>query len=338
MKETCFDVSPGQSFTIDTFRPEDARGVVNLFSTIYGEGYPIKLVYDPQALVAAFNESENIPAVARTGKGDIVGCVSLYRSAPNPDLYEMGLGLVLPSYRCHGIGEGIIRYLCEVMAPRFHMQAIFGEAVCNHTHTQKSSVSIGAVETALEVDLMPSEAFVKEGSVSGRVSTINGFKIFRERPQTIYLPGVYEGELRAIYSRVVDPRTFIVSSEGLPAGIKTDITSRVFHFANVVRISVSTAGGDFERVLRESEEEALLQRVIVFQAWLKLTEPWVGAAVDILRSSGYFFGGLLPRWFDDDGILMQKITGRPNWEGINLYSDQAREILRFIRTDWERCL
>jgi hypothetical protein len=62
----------------------------------------------------------------------------------------------------------------------------------------------------------------------------------------------------------------------------------------------------------------------------------VGQAVDVLRKRGYFLGGILPRWFDVDGMLMQKITGRPNWEGIQLFSDRAKKILELIKKDWEK--
>ena len=54
---------------------------------------------------------------------------------------------------------------------------------------------------------------------------------------------------------------------------------------------------------------------------------------EYLRGRGYFFGGVLPRWFGADGFLMQKVTVRPNWEGIRLYSEKAQKICDFIRED-----
>ena len=67
---------------ISTFQPGDALGVARLFTAVYGDGYPVKLVYDPDALVAAFESGENIPVVARASDGEIVGYIALYRSAP----------------------------------------------------------------------------------------------------------------------------------------------------------------------------------------------------------------------------------------------------------------
>ena len=76
--------------------------------------------------------------------------------------------------------------------------------------------------------------------------------------------------------------------------------------------------------------------MVVSQASLNMNDACVGEAVDILRERGYFFGGPLPRWFDTDGLLMQKLDCPPDFEGIVLGSDFAKELLAFIREDRER--
>jgi hypothetical protein len=95
-------------------------------------------------------------------------------------------------------------------------------------------------------------------------------------------------------------------------------------------------GHDLADYLANLENQALGQNVVVIQIWLKLSYPWSGAAVDILRSKGYFFGGVLPRWFDEDGLLMQKLVCEPDFDGIQLYSDEAKEILSIVKADWTR--
>jgi hypothetical protein len=86
-----------------------------------------------------------------------------------------------------------------------------------------------------------------------------------------------------------------------------------------------------EKIDQEAQERGLK----VIQAHLRLGCPWIGAAVDVLRTRGYFIGGVLPRWFDEDGLLMQKLFCPPDWEEIQLYSDRAKEILKIVRTDYE---
>jgi hypothetical protein len=99
---------------------------------------------------------------------------------------------------------------------------------------------------------------------------------------------------------------------------------------------LSDIGTDFASYIEAYEKSLADKAAHVSQVFLRLDCPWVGKAVEELRSRGYFLSGILPRWFDADGVLMQRIYGRPNWEGINLYSDRARQILSFVRDDWER--
>lgn len=56
----------------------------------------------------------------------------------------------------------------------------------------------------------------------------------------------------------------------------------------------------------------------------------------MLRGRGFFLRGLLPPWFDDDGLLMQKIMDRPDREGIHLYSGRAIRILGMVKWDREQ--
>ncbi|OPY69245.1 MAG: hypothetical protein A4E63_01848 [Syntrophorhabdus sp. PtaU1.Bin050] len=330
-------IKEGQQFRIDTFRPEDAAGVARLFTTVYGNGYPVRLVYDPAALVSAFHAKENIPVVARTENGDIVGHNALFRSAPNPKLYETGQTLVLPAYRGIGISVEMNRYICDVIAKEFDVDAIFSEAVCNHTYMQKSWSGLAGqgAETALEVDLMPAEAYTQEQSSSGRVSVLSMFKIYRKKPHRVCIPPIYREQLTYIYSKVNDARTFELSSKNIPREATTESSSRVFDFANTVRIAFSGAGRDFDSVFDKKEAELLSGQITVIQVWLELGMPWIGRIVDSLRDRGYFLGGVFPQWFDKDGLLMQKVIGTPNWEGIQLYSERAKTIMDFVRADWK---
>ena len=110
----------------------------------------------------------------------------------------------------------------------------------------------------------------------------------------------------------------------------------VFDFAQVARIALSRTGADLDDRLASLEAEAGSKGTVEFQAWLPLSEPWVERSVQVLRARGYFLGGLLPRWFNDDGLLMQKLLVGPDFEGIQLYSDRAKAILDLVRADWER--
>lgn len=330
-------VEPGQTWQADLFRPEDAREVARLFHTVYGAGYPVRTFVEPARLIAENAAGKTISTVARTSRGDIVGHLALFRSAPYDRIYESGAGLVLPAYR----GAAMMKALFDrqvLDADRFGVEMIYGETVCNHVYMQKLCISEGWITCGVEIDLMPAEAYVAEQSASGRVSSLLDFRFDKPRPHKVHLPGCYAEMLQYIYEGVQEERELTVSSPevDLPAGIPTRIESEVFDFAQVVRLAVHEAGRDLASALGAAEKAAAEQGVEIFQVWGKLSWPWAGRVMEQLRSRGYFTGGVLPRWFNDDGFLMQKTLRRPNWEGIQLQSERARRILDFIRADWER--
>lgn len=328
------DVSPNEHVTVGLFQPGDAADVGELFRSVYGEGYPVRLVYEPRALVEAFERHENVPVVARSSKGGIVGYLSLFRSAPSETVYEAGAGLVRAEYRKYGIAQATIRCLTEETAPSYDIDAVFGEAVCNHVYMQKAWAGMGGMETALEVDLMPAEAYTREESATGRVASLHMTRIYRPMRHSVYVPREYEEAVRFIYDGF-NSGADAERAEGVtPGNRETSIESRLFEFASVARLTVRDAGGDFREVFERRESEALGKGMTVIQVWLNLSWPWIGQLTEYLRGSGYFFGGVLPRWFGADGLLMQKVNARPNWEGIELYSEKAQRIRDIVREDF----
>jgi len=325
-----------REYKVEMFRPKDAPGVAQLFNEVYGSGYPVKIVYNPEQLVAGFESGQYIPILARTPENRIVGYTALYRSAPYAGLYEVGQTLVLPDYRKTPLAGFLFRYTMRAAPKIPGIEALFCEGVCNHTIIQRAGLMFKYVEMAIEIDLMPAEAYEKERNASGRVSAVGMFKTYVQRPHAVFVPAAYENYSRFAFNGLDDTRSVNISTENLPSAGPTEIASQVFESPRLARVTVHQAGGDFEAVFDEEEKRIEKDTPCeVIQVWLKLSWPWVGAVVDILKSRGFFLGGILPRWFGEDGFLMQKVLTRPNWEGINLHTDRASQILRFIQDDWK---
>lgn len=326
-----------ERFEVGSFRTEDANGMVELFLAVYGEHYPIRLFYDPQAIISANEEGRYYSIVARSPSGKVIGVTHLYKSAPYRSLYETGIGLVLPDYRNLGVNVALLGYLYEEFVLKMeNIEEMFGEAVCNHPFMQKAIEPFHFLETGMEVALMPSEAYDKEKSAPGRVATLLAFRCYRPKPHRIFLPAGYESELRAIYAGLDDRRDLALSETGTPDGLRSKTDMSFFDHARLARISVPEIGTDFAEAFSTLEKEALSRKALVIQVWLDMTKPWVGEAVEELRRMGYFFGGALPRWFDGDGLLMQKLLCPPYFESIVLVSDFSKELLEVIKKDWRR--
>lgn len=332
-------IEPGQPWEVDRFRPEDAEGVRRLFLSVYGEGYPVRTYLEPERLIAENAEGRTLSSVARTPKGDVVGHNALFRSAPHAGVYESGAGLVHAAYRGgKGLFTRLVAHGMEEAAKRPDVDALFGESVCNHVFSQKMTRSLGCKTMALEVDLMPASAYAKEGSASGRVASLLDFRVLRPHPHRVYLPAVYEDDLRFLYKGLEDPRELVRSEGRLPLDDRTRIQTRRFDFARVARMTVTGGGADFEAALAREEAAVDAAGVRVAQVWLPLFEPWAGEAVSVLRNRGYFLGGVLPRWFGRDGLLMQRVADPPSWEGILLQFDRAKDLLARVHADWETVL
>ncbi|MFH1152827.1 MAG: hypothetical protein V1793_03335 [Pseudomonadota bacterium] len=334
--KTIQPIEPGQEWTVELFQPEDAPGVTSLFRDVYGDGYPVRTYLDEDLLIRENTAGRVISSVARTTRGDIVGHNALFNSAPYPKTFESGAGLVHRDYRGgHGIFTRMVSHGLD-MGRQSGVEQAFGEPVCNHPFSQRLCHSQGFVTRAVEVNLMPAAAYTREASAAGRVTTLLDFCTLIPKPCDVYVPKAYEALFPVFYETMDDQRRFLPSEHPLPSGVNTRLSTQTFSFAQVARVAVTEPGHDFSQAIRAEEERLLTNGIRVIQAWLPTGLSWVGQAVDILRARGYFFGGVLPRWFDTDGLLMEKVLDVPDWQSMLVHFDRGRELAALVRTDWER--
>ena len=339
MTQTVSPIEPGQEWTVESFTPKDALGVTQLFLDVYGSEYPIQIYVNPDLLIKENLAGRVISSVAKTAKGDIVGHTALFNSSPCKKVFESGAGLVHADYRGgHGIFSQMTVHGLTKGRERPDVEQIFGEPVCNHPFSQKLGHSQGFITRAIEINLMPAAAYAKEASATGRVTTVMDFKTLKPRPCTVHTPKAYETLFPVFYEDMDDERLFVPSTQPLSSQRSTHLDTQVFGFAQVARVAVKDLGRDFQTVIQHEENRLLQQGTRVIQVWLSSGDPSVGEAVDGLRLQGYFFGGVLPRWFDSDGLLMEKVLDTPVWEDIILYFERSRTLMDLIRKDWKEVL
>lgn len=328
-------VPEGEEIETGYFEPSDALGVARLFHAVYGDGYPVDTYYIPERLIEENRSGALRSAVSRTVSGDVVAHVALYRgSPPNPNLYEYGVGLTLPAYRTGTAFYRATQLLMKLVG-RDGIDGFFGEAVCNHTITQKLNLMSGALETALEPALMPARAYEAERSATGRVGCIVGFRVDRSPRQRLYLPARYREELEFLLGGLNLDRELCASDIAVPAG-GGEITVTRFDFAGVARCTVTQPGEGLVARLSEVERELRIDDYAMIQLFVDLGKPWSGGVVEQARSAGYSLGGLLPIWFGSDGLLLQKHFVDPDFDGMKIHSDRGWKLLELVRRDRER--
>ena len=335
MSERSASDTTRQEIEIDFFRIEDAPGIARLFRQVYGEGYPIRIYYLPDQLIEENAAGRVISCVARTAAGEVVGHNALVLLDPATHLYENAAGAVLPGFRGQSVFFRLFKHTIFDTSKRFGVEGIIGEPVCSHTHLQKMCMQLDFKESGLEVDLMPAAAYGLEPGPSSRVSVLLGFFKHKPRVQTVQVPTVYRSELEYLYAGLNVERTFMFSRSDSPVEGNSQGRLKLFDLAQVARMAIDCIGADFAPFISRMDSEAREKGMEIFQIWLPLDSPFTSAATDILRGYGYFLGGVLPCWPNGDGLLMQKVSQEPNWEGIALYSERAKSIGKMIRRDWQ---
>ena len=328
-------------WTVDFFKPEDANGVVELFRSVYGNEYHMKSIYDPDQLIAEQLSGKTYRAVVRTTGGEIIGHTAFCATSQlNPALYEALQLLVRHDWRGTSVATELNRFAIPGIPVKFGLKQVWGEAVCNHVSSQRAYTENLYAETGCELALLPGAGMARSMKVAdaGRVAVIVVFRPYEARPQTIYLPTVYWKELEYLYADFDHGHRFLPGDAHLPAKQKTQGKLELYSQVAVARMNFTAIGSDFSDLLTQFDHQASENGILVYQVFLPLTVAATGEAVDILRRCGYFLGGVMPRWFGDDGLLMQKVLGSPNFEGVRLYTDRAKKILELVTADWQRAV
>jgi hypothetical protein len=329
LRNAPYTIEPGQKFTVDDFQPGDALGVARLYYAVYGEMFPIDSVYDPDELVRLNAGGEQHQVVGRTDKGDIIGLYGIFRNPPGRRIMEGGSWLVHPAYRK--------TLLAMRMAEKIHLHppeylgldVMFGQSVTDHRITQKMAHKFHSLSCALELEVMPPRPEHEDGWSDGRISLLDGFMIYHDRPHTLFLPRFYADTLRSLYAARALKRHF--SEDRAPEHPQTQGTIQLVDNADLLKITIARPGFDFAEYMEEVEAQHPGRHV--YQLILPLWRPGSSLAVEAARSAGYFLGGLLPLWFDQDALLLQKVAGDPDFTQIKLFTDEAKSLLSLIVAD-----
>ena len=330
-----------QEWRINLFRPEDAAGVVALYRAVYGEDYPVKNVYDPSQLIREQATGDVFRVIAHSLADEVIGHIAFYRSSPpNRQLYEYGQMMIQFDWRNTALAFELGEFAVDVVAREQEIDDLWGEAVCHHPVTQRMCAGQGFLTMGIELGLMPGEACSRamqnRTDPKERVSAVLVFRSAAIRKQNLFVPAEYEAVLRELYGQWRDESILTLSTETIFPGILGCYEMQVFGEAGVARLTIAEVGEEFLSRLTQYETAASMNGCIVTQVILSLADPAIGAAVSVLRQKGFFFGGALPRWFGEDGLLMQKVIEAPDFSKIVLATKQARRLGDYIRDDYEQ--
>lgn len=324
-------------YKVRLMQDSDAQAVVDLYRMVYGDHFPIKEMYDPQYIVQQQEEGLMYRVVVVDASEKVLAHHAMYRLRETyHGLYEGGQGMVLPECRGKGFSNFTQDYIAQVLAPAVGVEEFWGESVTNHVMMQKAALYVGVKETGIEIEVMPAESYVAEKSAPGRVGAVVCNLVVKEKPHTVFLPASYADLLRKIYDNAKRERRFEASTQALPEGVKTRYADTFIASAGVLRITIFEAGSDVNEVIAGLVRKYTADGAVVLQVLLPLDKAWSGALTELLNRQGFFFAALIARWFDADGLMLQKLIHATNYDNIHIYSDFAKDMLKFIIQDRAR--
>jgi len=323
-------IAPGQKFEVKDFGPEDAEGIASLYYAVYGETFAVDSVYDPDQIREANATGQVHHVVGRTEAGEVIGLYALFRSPPGRHIMEAGSWIVLPAYRNSTLAMRLAQRIHCNPPERLNLNAIFGQSVCDHLITQKMGEKFKCISCALELEPMPPRPEDNENWSGGRISLLDGFIIVRDVPHAVRPPEPYADTLRRLYAERGLVREFVADG---PAQGETRSSVLSLKTASLAKITVEAIGSDFTGHLAGLERDYPGRHVT--QLVLPLWQPGMTQAVAAARQAGFFLGGLLPLWADRDALLMQKLGTDPDYSKIQLYTQQAKDLLALVAADRE---
>ena len=330
---------PERKYTITPVSQANAAKVAAVFRAIYGDDFPVKYVYHAAQIMREINEGRLAAALACDKTGTPAGYVSMFKCAPNPRLWEGGNLLAVHEQGSDNLASMLTRYYMQPqnLPDRFN-DGVFGEAVCHHYFTQMICRKSGFADCALALDQMDSSGFRKHRPDTGRVACLLQFMEHSEPHEPLYIPDRYADILRHLLTPL-RTRCFLSSTAPLPGTGETERKDDFYEASGTWRVSVDSIGGNWICFLDDLLREARKRGVKSLQVVLRASLPYAGAAIELTRQRGFFLGGIFPRWFGADGIMMQQVLGKePDYEGIKLYSAAAKTLLEFIRKERETVL
>ena len=168
------------------------------------------------------------------------------------------------------------------------------------------------------------------------VSTVLSSIIIKDKPHTVYLPLPYAELLTAIYDNGKRSRRLESGTQAFPESATTRCADTFIAGAGVLRLTIFEAGRNVDEIITGLIRQYEAAGAVVMQVFLPLDKPWSGALTDVLNRHGFFFAALMPRWFDHDGLLLQKLVRQTDYAGIKLFSDFAKNVLKSIIRDRTR--
>jgi hypothetical protein len=305
--------------------PDDARGVPELATRVYGAAYFHTEVFTPEELLEKNRRGELTSAVAIDEQGRVLGHCALER--PNLERFvKIGEAMVLPEARQHHLlartGALLLRE-----AERQGRIGVYAEPVTHHVFSQLAFDSVQGVPTGLKLG-----AWVVSGfgiDFPQRVTPAVYFKYFRlPEKTTVYLPERHQETAGAIFSRLGREVAFGNAPMGEGAG---ELRSNYDRAQRAGYITVVEAGSESTRRVDAARAALIAEGAEAIFVDIFIDNPAAPRVCDELESSGLFFSGIQPDIKEDRDLIRLQTQVTPiDLKLVQASTEFGRELLDYV--------
>ena len=324
------------SYQIRRVQPEDGIPVARCAYRAYGYSYADH-VYDPAQLLEQNNSGSLVSLVVRSeddeealGYGDL----RLYG-----EIAEIESIFIKPEYR----STRIFYKLAVALIEESRCQNLFGVfclSVTSHIISQKGARFMGLTDCGILLGFMPETEFKSMSlRTQHRVSVALEFAILKDRiPVTIYPPANHHLMISKIYTALKVP--FLIND--CPSNTPVPQESTIYDLEiqsdmNIAILRLSSYGPDATAIIREQITQCSRQTIDVIYLYLNLEHPAIMNIAVEIEQMGFFFAGVLPAGLEGrDALIFQYLNVPLDWDEIKLAMPFARELLAYIRQEFQR--
>jgi anti-sigma regulatory factor (Ser/Thr protein kinase) len=327
---------PGQQveFTVREMEPSEAAEISRTVYRAYGYSYAYEHAYYPDRLTELVRNGQIYIAVAVTASGEIAGHCALIRKEQAPRIAELGLGAVKPRFRSQRVFTQLTEHLIR-KADAEGLMGVFGEAVTNHTFSQKTGRSLGSRDCALMVGYVPATVSFKEitEQLPNRVSLLVHF-LYIHKPQhvTIHPPLRHKEMILKLYRNVgMSPK--IADSPGcVPEPLEAVVTTTASRTKDSAEIYIRRFAPNIVPDIKGRLKELCRKRTDIIHLFMDLGDPGTAAYCRDFEEMGFFFSGILPGGMMGDSLILQYLNNVSiDYDKINVASEAAKDLVSYVR-------
>jgi anti-sigma regulatory factor (Ser/Thr protein kinase) len=324
--------------TVRPMGPSDALEISKTVYKTYGYSYSHDYIYYPEKIAALNASGEVHSALAVTEQNEIVGHCALSLWGDNPEIAEMGQGVVVPKYRSLGCFARLSEYLIGIARSR-GLKGVFAEAVTLHPFSQKTALQHGLKECALFLCMIPITVDFKGVGTepSSRGSMLVLFKYLdKSRATEVYAPPQHAEMIRAIYTNLdaaMVPRISTAPENVMEEG-ESVYKINLIRSLNFARIRVERCGRNIVSDIRHKLRELCLQHWDVIHLILNLSDPQTPRFCHRFEELGFFFAGVLPLGLSSgEALILQYLnTSCVPYSAIQTASRFGADLVAYVKS------